>query len=62
MSELLKFTIDAHGGLDRWRKFRQVAAHRKIGGITWVIKHVSGIMDEINVASSKIVLNCYGFE
>jgi hypothetical protein len=51
MNELLKFTIDAHGGLENWGKFKQVSAHLKIGGITWAVKQVPGIMDEINVMS-----------
>jgi hypothetical protein len=54
MNELLKFTIDAHGGLENWRKFKNVSAHLKIGGITWALKQVLGIMDEINVISSTI--------
>lgn len=54
MNDLLKFTIDAHGGLVHWRKFKQVSAHLNIGGITWALKQVPGIMDEINVSSSTI--------
>jgi hypothetical protein len=54
MNDLLKFTIDAHGGLENWKKFKNVSAHLNIGGITWALKQVPGIMDEINVVSSTI--------
>lgn len=54
MNDLLKFTIDAHGGLENWRKFKHVSAHLNIGGITWALKQVPGITDDINVVSSTI--------
>jgi hypothetical protein len=54
MNDLLEFTIDAHGGLENWKKFNHVSAHLQVGGITWAAKQVPGIMDEINVISSMI--------
>jgi hypothetical protein len=30
MNELLKFTIDAHGGLANWKKFKETSAHLQI--------------------------------
>jgi len=52
MNDLLKFTIDAHGGLDNWKKFEKLSAHLKVGGVTWAFKQVPGIMDDINVVSN----------
>lgn len=49
MNDLIKEVIDAHGGLDNWKKFDNVTARLKIGGVTWALKQVPGIMDDINV-------------
>src|SRR5262245_28909180 len=38
---LLKEAIDAHGGLDRWRRFKGVASTIITGGILWHIKGAS---------------------
>lgn len=51
-NDLVKFVIDAHGGVDNWKKFENVSARLKIGGITWELKQVPGIMDDINVTTS----------
>lgn len=52
MNDLLKLTIDAHGGLDNWKKYENVSARLKIGGVTWAFKQVPGIMDNISVKLS----------
>lgn len=57
MNDLLKFTINAHGGVPTWRKFNRITAHLKIGGITWAVKQVPGIMDEIDIHVSTIKQN-----
>lgn len=51
MNDLLKFTIQAHGGLENWNKYDKVSARLKVGGITWALKQVPGIMDDIYVTS-----------
>jgi hypothetical protein len=38
MSELLNAVLDAHGGLERWRRFSQVRASIVSGGELWGIK------------------------
>jgi hypothetical protein len=38
MSDLLTAVVDAHGGLDRWRKFTRVRAKIVTGGELWDIK------------------------
>jgi hypothetical protein len=36
MNELAKLAIDAHGGLDRWKRFNMLSVHGINGGILWV--------------------------
>lgn len=38
MSELLSTVIDAYGGLDRWRKAKQISCTAAVGGKLWEIK------------------------
>ncbi|MGF6770567.1 hypothetical protein P3T18_003046 [Paraburkholderia sp. GAS199] len=38
MSDLLQRVVDAHGGIDRWNKFKQVQATIVTGGELWGIK------------------------
>ena len=38
MSDLLDAVLDAHGGLDNWRRFKQVHATVVTGGGLWAIK------------------------
>lgn len=52
MNELLQFTIDAHGGLDTWRKYEEASARLNVGGITWGLKQQAGVMDDIQVRTS----------
>lgn len=44
MNNLLDFVINAHGGLDNWRKFRKVSARLNVGGLTWVNKQQPDIL------------------
>ncbi|ULN45756.1 hypothetical protein MI170_20765 [Mycolicibacterium goodii] len=46
MTELLTKTVQAYGGLDRWRQLTSVTAHKRFGGAIWDIKQVSGIVDD----------------
>ena len=38
MSNLLETVIEAHGGLDRWRKLDAVSVHGVNGGVLWALK------------------------
>ena len=49
MNSLVQLTIDAHGGLERWRRFEHVSAHLRTGGILWTLKHQHGVLDDVNV-------------
>ena len=49
---LLDEVLAAYGGLDRWRDVAAIRAHRRFGGVTWPMKHVSGILDEADVRVS----------
>jgi hypothetical protein len=49
MNTLVALTIDAHGGLERWRRFEYVTAHLRNGGVLWALKHQHGVLDDINV-------------
>jgi hypothetical protein len=49
MRSLVQLTIDAHGGLERWRRFEHVSAHLRNGGVLWALKHQQGILDDVNV-------------
>ena len=43
MSDLLATAIAAHGGLDRWNRFKSVALELSIGGALWDLKGQSGL-------------------
>lgn len=45
--ELLSFVIEAHGGLAKWQQLDTVAAHVKIGGLTWQFKGQEGVLDDV---------------
>lgn len=49
MNPLANLTIDAHGGLDRWKQFDKVSAHLVQGGAIWQLKGQAGTLDETNV-------------
>jgi hypothetical protein len=46
MNTLAQFAIDAHGGLDRWRRFSILTAHLARGGKFWATKHKAGVLDD----------------
>jgi hypothetical protein len=52
MDSLAQLTIDAHGGLERWRRFEHVSAHLRTGGGLWTLKHQQGVLDDVNVRAS----------
>jgi hypothetical protein len=49
MNSLLQRTLDAHGGLERWRRFEHVSAHLRNGGVLWALKQQQGVIDDVNV-------------
>ena len=36
--------MDAHGGLDQWRRFKTVSAHLVQGGVLWKLKGQDGVL------------------
>jgi hypothetical protein len=49
VNSLAQLTIDAHGGLDRWRRFEYVSAHLLNDGALWTLKHQKGAIDDVHV-------------
>lgn len=49
MNSLVQLTLDAHGGLERWRQFAHVTAHLRTGGILWDLKHQRDVVGDVNV-------------
>lgn len=49
MSDLATFAMDAHGGLDRWRRFKTVSAHLLQGGAPWGLKGQDGKLNDVHV-------------
>jgi hypothetical protein len=46
---LAKLAIEAHGRLDRWRRFKTVSARLHNGGALWPLKHQQGVLVEVRV-------------
>jgi hypothetical protein len=42
-------TIDAHGGLGRWRQFEHASARLRNGGVLWALKGQQGVIDDVRV-------------
>ena len=49
MTDLATFAIDAHGGLDRWHRFKTISAHLVQGGALWTVKGQEGVLGDVNV-------------
>ncbi|MBB3289500.1 MULTISPECIES: hypothetical protein [unclassified Rhizobium] len=49
MNSLAQKIIDAHGGLETWRRYSSLTAHLKQGGALWRLKGHGGKLDETNV-------------
>ena len=47
MTDLLSFTLDAHGGLKNWGKFSSISLSAKIDGKTWERKQQPGILEDV---------------
>ena len=46
---LAKLAIEAHGGLDHWRRFKTVSARLLNGGALWPLKRQQGVLDDVRV-------------
>ncbi|MCG8493642.1 MAG: hypothetical protein MI743_18635 [Sneathiellales bacterium] len=49
MEQLLNFTMDAHGGLDRWNEISEIALHASIKGALFNLRGQSGLLDDVKV-------------
>jgi len=49
MNRIAQDIVNAHGGLDEWRKFRFVSARLDQGGALWGLKGKSGMLDHTRV-------------
>jgi hypothetical protein len=49
MDKLTSTIIDAHGGLDRFRRFDTLSAHLIQGGALWMLKGKDGVLDDTTV-------------
>ena len=49
LSDLATVAINAHGGLDRWRRFKTVSAHLVQGGVFWKVKGQDGVLDDVHL-------------
>ncbi|MEU3795842.1 hypothetical protein AB0F07_39690 [Streptomyces fructofermentans] len=49
MTDLTSTVIDAHGGLDRYGRYRTATVHFRSGGALWELKGNAGILDSSTV-------------
>jgi hypothetical protein len=49
MNDLATLAIDAHGGLDRWRRLKTANARLVQGGILWQLKGQDGVLDDVHL-------------
>jgi hypothetical protein len=47
--ELAKLAIQAHGGLDRWKRFTTLSVHGINGGVLWGAKGKGGVLDDVTI-------------
>ncbi len=47
--DLAQFAIEAHGGLERWKKFTTLSVHLIQGGVLWAVKGRAGVLDDVTV-------------
>ena len=66
MNDLLAFTIDAHGGLNRWREFSELEARVTIDGAIWKLKRQPGLLIDkqlnIDLRKERITITPFGGE
>jgi hypothetical protein len=51
MGNLLKLAIEAHGGLEHWRKFNVVRANASITGALWHLKRQPDVLKNVQVVA-----------
>lgn len=63
MNNLLEFTINAHGGIENWKKFETITARLICDGVLWSMVGQPGTVDDIYVTShtKKQVTSHYPF-
>ena len=49
MNKLAKLAMDAHGGLDCWKRFSTLSVHDINGGVFWGVKGKAGVVDDVTV-------------
>src|SRR5580692_5130680 len=49
MNDLATLAINAHGGLERWRRLKTVSAHLLQGGVLWKVKGQDGVLDDVHL-------------
>jgi hypothetical protein len=49
MNKLAKQAIEAHGGLERWKRFTTLSAHLIQGGDLWAAKGKAGVLADVTV-------------
>ena len=49
MTDLASLAMDAHGGIDRWRRLKTVSAHLLTGGVLWALKGKNRMLNDIDV-------------
>lgn len=49
LPDLAKLAIEAHGGLDRWKRFTTVSVHGINGGVLWGAKGKAGVLGDVTV-------------
>jgi hypothetical protein len=47
--DLAQFAIEAHGGLEGWKRFSTVSVHGINGGVLWGAKGRAGVLDDVTV-------------
>src|SRR6202158_1313741 len=47
--DLSQFAIDAHGGLERWKRFTTLSVHGINGGVLWGAKGKAGVINDVTV-------------
>ncbi|WP_084582897.1 hypothetical protein [Sphingomonas azotifigens] len=52
MHKLAADILDAHGGLDRWKRHDRLTAHLVQGGVLWPLKGQAGVLDDTSVTVS----------
>lgn len=50
MSDLATLAMDAHGGLDRWRRLKSVSARLFQDGVLWKLKGHDGVLSDVHIA------------